>query len=742
MIRPFIFSVFVLLLSGVLASQVFAQQIILDDIAVPKEPEIGRPDIVAPILPMVETHQHDRGDAAAPVPSDTRTLVPLRARRPQVTHSEYHRMQGQFDRAEFMLFMPRDVGAATLKLTTRSAINILPERSRIEVYVNDTSVGMLIPDHFDADRADEIDVPDGLFVPGPNRVTLVARQVHRVFCGPEAAFSLWTDLALSASGVEVTLDQFSLDAHGFLSATAAQLARSEPYSIRISGADFSLTDAASLIARVQDVFGGTPPRIEFEDYYSVSPTLPQFARATALPPDHVLLAGPEFRRGGDGAVVLLVNSGQYSEVEGLLSRALDAVGMDDAPPKVVPGTFTTLASLGEALIDGQGRYFRAEIPFRLPHDWLLLASQKATLNLDYRFDNQLPAGALLLVKINGQTIRLLPMDEEDQAGRPLPTLRIPFAANLLKPGVNRLDFEALVPGNPPNRACELRENPIFQILGTTGIYVPPSPAMSLPSIDKVLDELGTDDIQMSDAARATIAIGMLPQLSAVYVSASSPDEIEPRPNNFDLTVGVVSDLSALTGDVVAENLTDLQSVLLTTTDRAQPQLDPWSNVDTRSWFNLTVDADRSTGVPGLVLRGLEAMWHGPEPALADWLEGRAADAILLQPDMKNPGDVWLILRSKMDPAPVIASLSVAHREFDSPYGQVSIFSSDTGWSSWNSPDRPLHLHQPLTPWNISAVVGNYVTIKPKRYVIALLLLTLCSAVVAMGIIITTRRRPK
>ena len=93
-----------------------------------------------------------------------------------------------------------------------------------------------------------------------------------------------------------------------------------------------------------------------------------------------------------------------------------------------------------------------------------------------------------------------------------------------------------------------------------------------------------------------------------------------------------------------------------------------------------------------------------------------------------------------DYSQIIAALATTHREFEGPHGQISLFMPERGWVSWTSPDTPLKLHEALTLGNIRAVLGNYVTVTPSRYVLPLMLLTLCSAIAAIGVVILTRRR--
>ncbi|WP_108485111.1 cellulose biosynthesis cyclic di-GMP-binding regulatory protein BcsB [Oceaniglobus ichthyenteri] len=718
-----------------------AQQIILEGVDEIQEP--NRERVVPPVAPETSRAMHDIVPTPNPDLAPPATLtMPLRAKRPQIEATDRFRMQGQYGRAEFYLFLPADVGASTFQLTTKSAINVLPERSSIEVFVNDTSVGTIVPDHFEQNGIDTLDVPAGLLAAGRNTIVLAARQVHRVFCGPEAAFSLWTDIVLADSGITIDSADLETDTMGFFAATSAQLARGDPFSIHISGASFPLSEAAAIIARVEDIFGGTPPEIRFEDYYSVSSQPPQLARVTALPPDMDLPGGPAFYRGGDGAIVLLTNSGDYTDVGRVLLGVLKDQDKSAGAPLLNPGALTTLADLGVPLIEGQGRYFQAPVSFRLPRDWLLLASQQAELFLDYQFDTQLPTGSLLLVKINNTTIRLLPLDEVAQSGRPLRTLRVPFDANLLQPGVNRLTFEALIPGDPPDQACVLRDAPIFQVFGTTALSVPRSPSMSLPGISEVLAVLGPDSIRISEAARATVPLGILPQIGAVYANEPPADEAGTDRSRYELTVGVPGDLSRLAGDVVDGHNSDLQSVLLSTAREPVRDLDLWQGVDKRPWWHAFYDLEQAAALPSRVIGGLADMWRGPEQDLRTWLAGHSADAMLIQPDMSNPESIWLILRSRTDPVRIVSSLAATHQEFDGPHGQVALYSPENGWISWTSPDRPLSLNESLTLGNIRAVVGNYVTLTPAQYILPLFLLIFCSAMVGIGIAILSRRRKR
>ncbi|ETX14096.1 hypothetical protein OCH239_05495 [Roseivivax halodurans JCM 10272] len=673
-----------------------------------------------------------------PAPEPETLVLPLRPPRLAASDPETYRMSGQYDQASFTLFVPVEMSGAELRIATQSAIDILPQRSAIEVSVNGTPVGTLTPDNFGVAGIDTFSVPDGLLTAGRNRVTLSARQVHRVFCGPDAAFNLWTDIALPESGIEMPLADLPVGPLGFLAGASAQIARDIPLQLRMPDPDATMAEASDLIARFDAVYGQVPPEISVGNYYSASENATQRARITVLTADYALPNGPEFRRGGDGAIVFLLRSGDYDNAAQVFTGAVPAPSSEFTTPIIEPGRPTTLAELDTDGIEGRGRYIREHVQFRLPSDWLLLASQTGELRLDWRYDTDLPKGGLLLVKVNGTTIQLLPLDEPENAGRPLPTLRIPFAANLLRPGANRLTFEALVPGDPPDEACVPSEAPIFEISGGTSLTIPPSPRLSLPGIERTLQFAPRSAISLSEAAEVTLSPGLLPRLSSVLAAPTGQDT--DLDSDIEIKIGIPADIAALDGDVVADHAEQLRAVMQSERQERGSAEDAWSQVGGNQWWRGLLQRDRITQFPARLNEWLRAIWTGNESALAPWLAERSADAILLQPDMEQPGHLWLLLEPDGDHRAVIASLAESRDAYRGPHGQVSVFLPDTGWESWDAPNRPLLLREPLTAANARTVVGNYVTIIPGRYIGPILILAVLSSIVAFGIAVVTRRK--
>lgn len=722
-----------------------AQQILLDDIP-PSQQQANDP-AVAP-APEPAARASDRQFAMPPEPASAapeaprEILLPLRPRSPQGGQTVGHRLEGEFPQESFWLFLPRAVDGATLDIATLSSINLLPGRSQATVEVNGTPIGKVDLTQFASAGTTPVAVPDGLLKAGRNRVDLRLEQVHRVMCGPEASFGLWTDVIAHKSGITLPASELGNDPLGFMAAASAQLAQGKTF--HLSNANPArVINASPSTAQVERLFGGLPPRLTVGDYYTVADEQPQLARVTALPEELSVPDMPVFRRGGDGAIVLMTNSGEAQSIATLLSDALGDAHKEDPIPRLEPGKPRSLADLGIETIEGRGHYIRKSVSFRLDWDWLLLASQRAQMRLDYAYDRDLPQGALMLVKINDQTIRLLPLDEQGEAGQRLDPLLISFPANILQPGVNEISFEALVPGEPADAACIPRDAPAFRIFDTTNLDVPESPRMSLPRIDRTLASIDIAQVSLSEAAAQTLPLGVLAQIASIFAdddsSARGPDQ---PPRNGALRIGIPSDLARISGDIVSKNVSQLEEVLLSPPQTEGQGQDPWARITPEGWWTIFLDRERAAERLRELRGKISSMWRGPESDLDSWLLNRSAEAMLLQPRMDDPDTLWLVVRPNTDHDRLVASLVEMHNSSDGPKGQVSLFGYNGRWDVWSSGDRPLTLMEPLSPSNARAVVGNFVTLEPGRYIAPLFLLAILCAFSAIGLLIAGRRRQK
>lgn len=723
------------------ASPLAAQMIQLEPPAsAGSAPPAGAPQVPLPPPPPTDPSERGRDHTdrlragAAETPSE---LVPLRPARLQTSSAAATRLTGETASVSFIVFLPQNPGATQIQIAHRSGIDTLPEQSLLTVWINNTDAGQIRPDNFSGFGAAFLSVPDGVLNAGRNIVEIRARHTHRVACGPDASFALWTEIDHTRSGIQVPADSFSADPVGFLAAVAAQAGRGQPISIRRTDPQASLLDAAPFIGQVAAALGGTPPEIISAPYWTLAQSAPELARITVFPPGEGP-AQPQFARGGDGAVVLMIELGtDYGMISGALMEMARSAA-PSGPALVTPGQTQRLSDLGISRLTGQGRYVLMSVDFMLPWNWALLASQKARLDLDYRFAQGLPAGALLLVKMNGETIRLLPLDR--QGGQTLPTLPISFGARLLNPGANRLEFEALIPGDPPDAACPPMDTPVLEISEGSQLYIPASPKMTQPSIDMALAMLSPENIDLTDNAATQLPPGIAPQIAAAVSTRQGPHTT--RSPFVRLHVASLADLSGIASNLSPETMRELQNALSSDFVRQMPQPAPataWDLIERRQNMFSFRRLDTIAEWPGQVRHMATNLVLGPTEPLHTWLAGREGHALLLQADPARPGDIWLIFAPHANPSSIIWALSAGRDGGQRATGQVALYIPDQGWVSWTDPARALILQEPLSWTNLRPVIGNYATKSPLAFLGVVLFLTLLSAFVALLILKLTRR---
>ena len=136
-------------------------------------------------------------------------------------------------------------------------------------------------------------VPGTHLVAGRNRVDITLQQPHRIYCGPEASFGVWTELDLTQSGVAIAPGAITADASGFAFALQAQIARQGAISLLADeGTDPALIK--SVTDRLLTSLNGQG-RIELASFYASGPQ-----RAVALIGSDRSAAG--FRKGAGEAV--------------------------------------------------------------------------------------------------------------------------------------------------------------------------------------------------------------------------------------------------------------------------------------------------------------------------------------------------------------------------------------------------------------------------------------------------------
>lgn len=696
---------------------------------------------------------------AAPAPRDStpaqpvaqtpaRTLLKLRPQAmlpqqvrmgPSLPQPGILRLTGEVAHVDLALDMPADQALPDrLQLTLRSAINVLPDSSVMRVSVNDGAPVDLPLNSFAGFT--QLDVPVQGLVAGPNRVTVTLRQPHRIFCGPDASFGVWTEIDLTRSGALLAQSALPPTAQGFALALSQQIGSGLPLTVL---ADPEADPA--ILRQLTDALGETMQGqgwINIRSPYDITPRQgPSVALIAAE------AAQIDYRLDGRAAPTMVVEYQGDSLpplTEALQELAFPAMAQ---APLLTPGQTHSLHDLGQTDIIGNTRYFRQDVAFRLPDDWLLLANQKARLNLQYGYAENLPQGSILLVKVNDETVRLLPLDRD--GGRLQDVLAVGFGARLLHSGLNMLSFEMMVPGNPPDVACPPRQTDMLVVTKESSLLVPRAPSMELGGFSSALSGLTAAGITADPNASERDRM----QMAAIQLAAGLRPSAQP-----DAAVSLtVMDFSTLPTSLADVSLRDLQEALFPTAAASRapaaaadaPAAAPAPAVN----FRLSETEPAPPATPdnadgggawsplawlnGQRERLEKSAFLSSGETLSQWLQGRRGDAMLITLDDSQPDALGLIL----GPEAQTAGISRALQDLRSNrlgQGAVALLSNDGGWQIWSPIETP-RLQERVTVMNLFPVLGNFASWSPFLFATVLLGLGLLSVLPALAIVVIFRK---
>lgn len=642
------------------------------------------------------------------------------------------RFDGERRELEFAFFVPDLAPVRALRISTLSSINVLAERSSYRVYVNEAFVGTGRLEHVTDFGTHDFDLPAGVVLRGQNRVRVELSQYHRIYCGPEASFALWSDIDLRTSGAVLEGSSVEPGPEAFLMGMALSAALGGTVDVRgttTMGPDREPWIDA-IVRWLTAAVGGDPVRFRFTDYWTVQgPAVG--ARVTFLPGTTERVS---FRTGGDGAQVMVIEYvpgqgvGPLPAFEGLLPPMSQGAPV----PVIDPTRGVALSEIGFTDTLVRDRYARIDARFRLPDDYVVLTNAKAEIRLDYAFAPDLPEGAMLLVHVNGTNIRLLPLDQA--GGEPIEGFPLRFPAQLMRAGVNTLSFETLIPGDPADLPCATRDDPVLMIGAGSTIVPPYSPSMYLPDMHFAFSALDTDSLRLTEhSARA-----YLPEDVASLRAALGVGVPQGSLRGARLNLVAFDDLGAVPTGRYAVDRRLLEGVLLQQSEGqtgAAPQ-DVWSGLERRE-----SRAAVSGGWDWVVGTFRQALhWLHPQSGgdLDGWLAGQRGQAMLLQLDPEHADQIWLIRSTNSDIEALAAAFVAARDRGEGPRGQVSVLDHEGQWNNWIAPDRQPVLLERLSPYNFRHAIGNYVSAMPVRYVVLLTLLSLLSAFIGLRLVLSTR----
>lgn len=691
-----------------------------------------------------ETSMTSLNRDSVPVPELLSSLRPIQARG-QPAGSAL-RFDGERRNLDFALYLPDGLQARALRIATLSSINLLPERSSYQVFVNEALVGTGRLDNFTEAGTAEFALPANVIRAGANDVRIELVQYHRIYCGPEASFALWSDIDLARSGAVLEGAGGVGGQDAFLMGLAAAAATGTALELRGSDLLGARRDAwvGAITQRIAAALGGDPIPFRFTPTWSVAASAPGVARITFLPS-----VQPEIRfaLGGDGAQVMVVGVPPGADQVPLpeLDTLFPPRQNREAAPLIATRQPVPLSALGFRSVELRDRYSLTEVPFRLPDDYVVLTNSKSEMTLTYIYADDLPAGSVLQIHVNDVNIRVLPL--RGQGGQLLQNFPIRFEARHLRAGLNALAFEVMVPGDPADLPCPHREHPVVAISDQSTIAAPYSPSMYLPDMHFALTALTPRGVQTGDlTARAFSALDVLTLRAAL----AGGQVMQQGETGARLHLTALEDLGAVPSGNLQINRRAIEHVLMPALGGASPMAVSDAPAGLGSGL-LRLERQReptaglTAGLDWLNLTLATAMqWMHPRSGLLldAWLLQQRGQAVLMQLDPNRPGDIWMLRAPGSDANAIAAALVAARGSAAGPRGQVSVLDADGRWHNWTAPDRQPVLLEPVSLSNIRHVLGNFVSAMPIRYVLGLFFLALVSAVFALRFVIVTRETPQ
>ncbi|GGE23355.1 cellulose synthase BcsB subunit [Aureimonas endophytica] len=430
---------------------------------------------VAALAAPAETAPAFDPNAAAPLARAADSAAPANLRRFAIENRDLT-LEGESRRLEFPVFVTaaESAAAARLVLVLDSAVSVLPEQSRMLVYVND----MLVRD-VTLGRAGgqtvSADIPAALLQPGFNGVRLLVEQHHRVDCSTDGTYELWTKINPATSGLV-------FDGAARSVRSLAELPAIEPGEdgrVRIRGVVGASATGGAIDATMNAIQAAVllgyfeAPTVDFSDRGGTGPGLDVVVGSVG----ELGKAFPDLRGNTDipfvsllpsrdGQRQVLVVSGVTAEnvqqnLADLLARARSmrpegpAAGQESLAMRrgqsVGSGETVSFAKLGADTRPFAGRFYRDEFRIVLPADFYAADYDYAAFTLDGSFAAGLAERAQLIIRANDQVVTTLPLSSSRAGQIRQQRMRVPLKA--LKPGVNVFNVEAIVP-NAADAACE------------------------------------------------------------------------------------------------------------------------------------------------------------------------------------------------------------------------------------------------------------------------------------------------
>ena len=528
------------------------------------------------------------------------------------------RLDGEIDYASWGFFLSAAEAArgGTLSIAFTNSVLVLPEASRLRVYLNGRQIAQTAIDSPDRTKVIALPIGSDLLRAGENALRIEAEMRHRIDCSLDATYELWTRIDTRLTGFTYPGGRAPLAGLGDLpgvgvgtnGATRIRVFQAAPATATNIDRMLRAVQAASVRGRyvqplVEVVDLTSRPQPETGTLTVMIGTYDQLRRiAPDIPPEAGV--GP-FATLIDTARLgptLLISGPNERAVDTALSRldVPDGSGTPRSPiaatpPWLVPDSVpidgaatVSLRKAGVETINFSGRRFVTNFQVTLPPDFYAAAYGEARLLLDAAYSGDVEAGSRLSVFVNG--VLSTAISFTSTSGEVFDDFPIVLVMKQFRPGINRIEIVADL-NTAADRAC-LPGGPVpardrFALFSSTRLVFPSFARIGqLPNLASFATNgfpypLSSEPVRVRVGGESLDTIGAAGTLLArVAVSRGAP-----------LATNVVENITSFTdaGAIIVAPLENVSNIVLETTGA--------SAVIPTNWLQPFPSAGRQTGEP-------------------------------------------------------------------------------------------------------------------------------------------------
>jgi hypothetical protein len=415
------------------------------------------------------------------------------------------RLEGEMDRRSWSIGLTADEAARTASLivTYTNAVLVMPEGSRLSVWIN----GQRVVDEPIAGAAKAAQIaaviPRGTLRAGANLFRFQVAQRHRTDCSVESTYALWTEIVGAKTGLRFDggaphglLGLDDLPAIGFDGDGTTHLRLIVPQGAENSaGSDLiRLVQAITLrglyphpVVTLAELPMAKPQAGTLDIVVAAAPELATLvagaprdadSRPTAgfLTPHGttvplLAISGPTWT---DVATAIALIAERVDRPVGVPRTVIDTTSwLAPSPPLILGARTLSFADLGVPTEEFNGRRLHDSFHVALPADFYANAYGEARIYLDAAFTEAVRPGSLVDVTVNGFVAANLPLTAP--SGDILKRLPIKVSLTHFKPGPNEVTIEAVL-DTAIDESCPLGASaggpPRFVLFDTTSFSMP------------------------------------------------------------------------------------------------------------------------------------------------------------------------------------------------------------------------------------------------------------------------------